>query len=104
MSLAFSFEASEAEEQLLAKALYVDEGDEDKADDLNQPPATAQEYLRRVIKEAKQVEDVGVGKLTFLFPQLFNDNPNFSLVKNFITTYIIKALVMTYFSPYFGKF
>ena len=64
--MAFSFEASEAEEQLLAKALYVDEGDEDEVD-VNQPPATAQEYLRRVIKEAKQVVDVGVGMLVYLF-------------------------------------
>jgi hypothetical protein len=35
--------------------------------DESRPPATAEEYLRRVMKEAKRVEDVGVGNLTQFF-------------------------------------
>ena len=42
------------------QALYVEDGDDDDGDE-SQPPATAQEYLRRVMKEAKQVDFVGIG-------------------------------------------
>ena len=45
------------------QALYVEDGNEDDGDE-SQPPATAQEYLRRVMKEAKQVDFVGIGNFS----------------------------------------
>ena len=60
MSLTFAQE--DAEEQLLSKALYVDCEDLDSAQfDSTKPPATAEEYLKGVIREANALEDVGIG-------------------------------------------
>ena len=50
------FNVEDAEEELLCRALYVDEDDIDV--DESQPPATAEEYLKRVMKEAQQIKDV----------------------------------------------
>ena len=62
--MALTFAQEDAEEQLLSKALYVDcDEDLDSAPfDSTKPPATAEEYLKGVIREAKALEDVGVGK------------------------------------------
>jgi hypothetical protein len=59
MSLAL--QADDVEEQLLARALYVEDDDGDAGVDESLPPTTGQEYLRRVMREAKKVEDVCVG-------------------------------------------
>ena len=53
------FNVEDAEEELLCRALYVDEDDIDV--DESQPPATAEEYLKRVMKEAQQIKDVARG-------------------------------------------
>lgn len=61
--MALTFAQEDAEEQLLSKALYVDCEDLDSAQfDSSKPPATAEEYLKGVIREANALEDVGIAK------------------------------------------
>jgi len=51
------FDHEDAEEKLLAQALFVNDvdlGDED--DLLEQPPATGEEYLRKVVREANKLK------------------------------------------------
>ena len=66
--MAFSFAQEDAEEELLSKALYVDCEDIDSATfDSSKPPATAEEYLKGVIREAAAIEDVRIGKYSGLY-------------------------------------
>ena len=61
--MAFSFAQDDAEEELLAKALYVeDASDASVPFDPTKPPATAEEYLKSVMQEAKHLEGVAIGK------------------------------------------
>ncbi len=64
MSFANAFEAAEAEEDMLQRALGVGDGggeEEDEEDD-SAPPTTGEEYLRRVMREAKRLDDVATGE------------------------------------------
>ena len=61
--MALSFAQDDAEEELLAKALYVDDAkDVSVPFDPNKPPATAEEYLKSVMKEAQNLDGVSIGK------------------------------------------
>ena len=60
MSLTFAQE--DAEEELLSKALYIDEDLDSTPFDSAKLPATGEEYLRSVIREAKTLEGVSIGK------------------------------------------
>ena len=61
--MALSFAQDDAEEELLAKALYVDDtGDVSVPFKPNKPPATAEEYLKSVMNEAKHLDGVSIGK------------------------------------------
>ena len=60
--MALTFAQEDAEEELLSKALYVDEGDLDSSTlDPNKPPATAEEYIKGVIHEARKLDGVSIG-------------------------------------------
>ena len=51
------FDREDADDQVLAQALYVNEadlGDEDT--DQEQPPASGEEYLRQVVRQAKKLQ------------------------------------------------
>ena len=51
------FEREDADDQVLAQALYVNEvdlGDEDI--DQEQPPASGEEYLRQVVRQANKLQ------------------------------------------------
>ena len=63
--MALTFAQDDAEEELLSKALYVDDCDNpDKTPyDPNKPSATAEEYLKGVVREAKMLDDVSIGKV-----------------------------------------
>ena len=65
------FNVEDAEEELLCRALYVDEDDIDV--DESQPPATAEEYLKRVMKEAQQIKDVARGDFFWIISRLLNN-------------------------------
>ena len=58
------FEQDDADDQLLAQALYVAE--EDIVDDEVQerPPATGEEYLKQVVRQAKRLEFATTGKFS----------------------------------------
>lgn len=61
--MAFSFAQDDAEEELLTKALYVEDGSDASVPfDPTKPPATAEEYLKSVMQEAKHLEGVAIGK------------------------------------------
>jgi len=61
--MAFSFAQDDAEEELLAKALYVEDGSDASVPfDPTKPPATAEEYLKSVMQEAKHLEGVAIAK------------------------------------------
>lgn len=61
--MALSFAQDDAEEELLAKALYVDDAkDVSVPFDPNKPPATAEEYLKSVMKEAQNLDGVSIAK------------------------------------------
>ena len=53
-----TFDHEDEGDQLLAQALYVsdNEGEEN-----NQPAASGEEYLRKVVKERKKFEDIETG-------------------------------------------
>jgi len=60
-----AFSRNDDHDELMSKALYVDPkilngGNDD--DDLSAPPATAEDYIRRVVREAQQLPDVFVAK------------------------------------------
>ena len=51
------FDREDADDQVLAQALYVNEadlGDEDT--DQEQPPASGEEYLRQVVRQANKLQ------------------------------------------------
>ena len=50
------FDQEDAEEQILAQALYVNEIDLVDDDEQERPPATGEEYLRKVVREAKKLQ------------------------------------------------
>ena len=52
------FEQDDKEEQLLAQALYVDEDQLDVDDDDQGPPASGEEYLKKVVRESKKLKFV----------------------------------------------
>jgi len=61
--MALSFAQDDAEEELLAKALYVDDtSDVSVPFNPNKPPATAEEYLKSVMNEAKHLDGVSIAK------------------------------------------
>ena len=58
-----SFGREEEEDQLLAQALFVDENEIDDTEGDNNPPASGEEYLRKVVKERKKFEVIGTGAI-----------------------------------------
>ena len=56
-----AFQQEDAEEELLAQALYVDENDLGEDDDQNIPPTSGEEYLRKVVKESKKLQFATTG-------------------------------------------
>ena len=58
----FVFSHDEDEEQLQGQVCFVLDDDDDDDDDETNPPASVEEYLKRVMKEARKINDVGVGK------------------------------------------
>ena len=57
------FEQDDADDQLLAQALYVAE--EDIVDEVQErPPATGEEYLKQVVRQAKRLEFATTGKFS----------------------------------------
>ena len=61
--MALTFAQEDAEEELLSRALYVDDDEDlDVAPfDSRKPPATGEEYIKGVIREAKTLEGVSIG-------------------------------------------
>ena len=59
--MALSFAQEDAEEELLAKALYVDNNDESGPFDAKYQPSTAEDYLKGVMREAKSIGEVSIG-------------------------------------------
>ena len=62
--MALTFAQEDAEEELLSRALYVGD-DEDIGSapfDSSKPPATAEEYIKGVMREAKTLDGVSIGK------------------------------------------
>lgn len=61
--MALTFAQEDAEEELLSKALYVENSNETSVPyDPSKPPATAEEYLKSVMHEAKHLEGVAIAK------------------------------------------
>ena len=61
------FDQEDAEEQILAQALYVNEIDLVDDDEQERPPATGEEYLRKVVREAKKLQFSTTGNIFMLF-------------------------------------
>ena len=60
--MALSFAQEDAEEELLAKALYVDNNDDGSGPfDATYQPSTAEDYLKGVMREAKSIGEVSIG-------------------------------------------
>ena len=60
------FDQEDAEEQILSQALYVNEIDlVDDDDEQERPPATGEEYLRKVVREAKKLQFATTGNIWF---------------------------------------
>ena len=53
-----AFDAAEAEEDLLQRALGAEGADEQEEEDESAPPMTGEDYLRRVRREAKRLDVV----------------------------------------------
>jgi len=61
--MALSFAQEDAEEELLAKALYVDNNDDGSGPfDATYQPSTAEDYLKGVMREAKSMGEVSIAK------------------------------------------
>ena len=54
-----TFDHEDEGDQLLAQALYVSDNEGEEND---QPAASGEEYLRKVVKERKKFEDIETGK------------------------------------------
>ena len=66
------FEQDDKEEELLAQALYVDEDRLDVDEDDQRPPASGEEYLKKVVRESKKFKFVETGNFCFFFiPKVF---------------------------------
>ena len=61
------FDQEDAEEEILSQALYVNEIDlvDDDDDERERPPATGEEYLRKVVREAKKLQFATTGNIWF---------------------------------------
>ena len=59
------FDQEDAEEQILSQALYVNEIDLVDDDEQERPPATGEEYLRKVVREAKKLQFATTGNIWF---------------------------------------
>ena len=60
--MALSFAQEDAEEELLAKALYVDNNDDKSGPfDATYQPSTAEDYIKGVMREAKSMGEVSIG-------------------------------------------
>ncbi len=63
MSLLTSYDAMEAEEEMLQRALGVEQdGDEEDEDQVSAVPSSGEEYLKQVMREAKRLDDVVTGE------------------------------------------
>ena len=61
-----AFEQDDAEDQILAQALYVDQEDLGAEEDQEQvPPSTGEEYLKQVVRQAKKLDFVTTGMGSF---------------------------------------
>ena len=61
-----AFEQDDAEDQILAQALYVDQEDLGAEEDQEQvPPSTGEEYLKQVVRQAKKLDFVTTGMESF---------------------------------------
>ena len=68
------FEQDDKEEELLAQALYVDEDRLDVDEDDQRPPASGEEYLKKVVRESKKFKFVETGNFCcFFVPKDFWD-------------------------------
>ena len=66
------FEQDDKEEELLAQALYVDEDGLDVDDQDDRPPASGEEYLKKVVRESKKLKFVETGKFASIERQSKN--------------------------------
>ena len=79
------FDREDADDQVLAQALYVNEadlGDEDT--DQEQPPASGEEYLRQVVRQANKLQFATTAEnADQLLNQVFNHQFYFWKLENF---------------------
>ena len=69
------------EEELQGQVCFVPDDDVDvdvDAEDESNPPASVEEYLKRVMKEARKIKDVGVGNY-FISSQYYLGGTNIVL-------------------------
>ena len=79
--MALSFAQEDAEEELLAKALYVDNNDDKSGPfDATYQPSTAEDYLKGVMREAKSIGEVSIG--TYLSERSVADWVNERILKS----------------------
>ena len=55
------FDREQDEDQLLTQALYIDDNEIDDIEGSDKPPATGEEYLRKVVKERRKCDDTSTG-------------------------------------------